>query len=106
MRFHYQLGTREQRVAWGPSSWLGRVVTAIVAAGLLVVGFFFFTILLIVAAVALGVMAIRWWWLPTTVRPTTVRPTTVRRSESDEVIDVQSVVLHDDAEEPPAGTRP
>ena len=69
MRFHYQIGTREQRVAWGPSRWLGRVLTAIVAAGLLVAGFLFFTILLIVAAVALGVMAIRWWWLPDDSKP-------------------------------------
>jgi hypothetical protein len=69
-----------------------------VAAGLLVVGFFFFTILLVAGAVVLVAMVIRWWWFGNNLQK-------VQGNESVDVIDVQSVVLHDDAADPPGETR-
>ena len=97
MRFHYQIGGREQRLGWH-SSWIGRVLAVFVAAGLLVVGFFFFTILLAAGVVAFVVMVIRWWWFAKKLQK-------LQTNESAEVIDVKSVVLHDDAADPPTETR-
>ena len=91
MRIHYQIDARQRRVSWQPASWLGRILTVFTAAGLLVLGFFFLTFLLAIAAVAFVVMAIRWWWFAKKVQ----------RNESAEVIEVQSVVVHDDAADPP-----
>ena len=46
-----------------PSTWVGRVIAAVVAASLAVVGLFFITFALIVAGVFAAVVAIRIWWV-------------------------------------------
>ena len=93
MPFHYQIGGRERRVAWRSSTWLSRVLGAVLAGALVVLGFFFITIVLVLGVVAFLTMVIRWWWLSKTTPPS--------RTQPDDVIEVDSVVVHDDAPDPP-----